>query len=175
MKKNLEEKSCIEDLPTPTKSLEFWKTISLKNDYTSCTLIDALSTNFIHLSFEILQFFELNDIAKSRMIAEVDLVRVSLLDMGFPFGTSRKNVFSKARDLGLKACPEYLAPLLRLDYLNQPKGEEIQLATEPIWLRKQINMFFLLRHDSEGLWLDMAKVSPTEFCQSSDQWIFCKA
>jgi hypothetical protein len=63
---------------------------------------------------------------------DVDLVVVSVSELGFDSRTSLGDIYRRARELGLELCPAEVAPLLRLQYLNQPIGEFLNIAMRPI-------------------------------------------
>ena len=86
-------------------------------------------------------------------MTEVDLVVVSLVELGLMDGVSRGELYEKALRLGLQPCPAEVGPQLRLQYQGQPNGEELIIGMEPIV-------------DSDGY--------PRVFsvaCNSSDQWL----
>jgi len=64
--------------------------------------------------------------------AELELVRVSVKELGFKKGATRQEIYQRAQELGLKICPNEVGPQLRLQYENQPNGEWIVVAMEPI-------------------------------------------
>jgi len=64
---------------------------------------------------------------------DVDLVALSLVDMGFEGErVAIADVYARARQLGLELCPAEVGPQLRLQYLEQPLGEFLRIAMEPI-------------------------------------------
>ncbi|MDO8664011.1 MAG: hypothetical protein Q7K44_00445, partial [Candidatus Liptonbacteria bacterium] len=63
---------------------------------------------------------------------EVDLVNVSVAELGFKNGAPRKDIYERAVSLGLELCPNEVGPQLRLQYTDQPKGEWLRIAMEPI-------------------------------------------
>ena len=63
---------------------------------------------------------------------EVDLVVVSVAELGFPDGATRKQIYAKAQELGLELCPPEVGPQLRLQYKDQPNGEWLLIGMEPI-------------------------------------------
>jgi hypothetical protein len=63
---------------------------------------------------------------------DVDLVVVSVAELGFPNGARLAEIHRRAGELGLELCPAEAAPLLRLAYTNQPMGEFLNVAMRPI-------------------------------------------
>ncbi|MDP3996150.1 MAG: hypothetical protein Q8P86_00455 [bacterium] len=63
---------------------------------------------------------------------EVDLVIVSNAELGFENGATVKETYSRAKEFGLELCPNEVGPQLRLQYKDQPKGEWLLVAMEPI-------------------------------------------
>jgi hypothetical protein len=68
----------------------------------------------------------------SQVKADVDLVVVSVADLGFTNGARLADIHRRAGELGLELCPAEAAPLLRLAYTNQPMGEFLNVAMRPI-------------------------------------------
>jgi hypothetical protein len=69
----------------------------------------------------------------SKTPTQVDLVIVSVSELGFGAdGAPIAEVHARARQLGLELCAPEVAPLLRLQYLDQPLGEFLRVAMEPI-------------------------------------------
>jgi hypothetical protein len=64
--------------------------------------------------------------------SDVDLVVVSVAELGFPSGAPLADIHRRAGELGLELCPAEVAPLLRLAYTNQPMGEFLNVAMRPI-------------------------------------------
>jgi hypothetical protein len=69
----------------------------------------------------------------SRTKSELDLVILSVFDLGFgKQGASIKDIFARAELLGFALCPPEVGPQLRLQYLDQPPGEVLHIAMQPI-------------------------------------------
>jgi hypothetical protein len=63
---------------------------------------------------------------------ELDLVVVSASELGLRNATPVADIYRRAAELGLELCPAEAAPLLRLQYLDQPVGEFLSVAMQPI-------------------------------------------
>ena len=84
---------------------------------------------------------------------EIQLVNLSVADLGFKEGANYENICSKAKQLGLELCPNEVGPQLRLQYKDQPKGEYLRIAMEPITdSGGNLSLFGVARGD-DGLWL----------------------
>jgi hypothetical protein len=70
--------------------------------------------------------------AFSQTRTDVDLVVVSLAELGFNDRTSLADIHRRAGELGLELCAGEVAPLLRLQYADQPIGEFLNIAMRPI-------------------------------------------
>jgi hypothetical protein len=66
------------------------------------------------------------------MKTDVELVLVSAADLGVQTESSLAGVYKRARQVGLELCPAEVGPQLRLDYRNQPLGEALDIAMEPL-------------------------------------------
>ena len=104
---------------------------------------------------------------------EVDLVKVTVAELGFKKGARRNQIYERARDLGLELCPPEVGPQLRLQYQDQPNGEWILVAMEPIVDSDGgPELFSVGRSDSE-LWLSSYWSSPGDFWYADGRWVFC--
>ena len=64
---------------------------------------------------------------------QADLVVLSVPELGFEGNlASVADIHARARQLGLELCPAEIGPQLRLQYLDQPAGEFLRIAMEPI-------------------------------------------
>ncbi len=109
----------------------------------------------------------------NKEIIEVGLVKISVAELRFKRGAFRSQIYERALSSGLLSlCPAEVGPNLRLQYSDQPDGELIFLAMEPINdSHDNLNIFALGRSGPE-LWLE--GVSYVEgFCYPFTQWVFC--
>jgi len=66
------------------------------------------------------------------MKTDVELVLVSAADLGVETESSLADVYKRARQVGLELCPAEVGLQLRLDYRNQPRGDALTIAMEPV-------------------------------------------
>lgn|SRR5690606_15246540 len=58
----------------------------------------------------------------------VEIVELSVRDLGFPNGATLPEIFRQANELGLQLCPPELGPYLRLEYVDQDEGDSGDLS-----------------------------------------------
>lgn len=80
---------------------------------------------------------------------ELDLVVLSVFELGFGDRDARndvelgasvevslRDIYARAVSLGFELCPAEVGPALRLQYLDQPLGEFLQIAMNPLALHR---------------------------------------
>lgn len=105
---------------------------------------------------------------------DADLVVVSVAELGFKDGATRADIYTRAQELGLSLCPAEVGPQLRLQYTNQPKGEWLLVAMEPIAGSVGSLGVFLVGHDGYGLWLHGNRGHADSFWNGDDRWVFLR-
>ncbi len=105
---------------------------------------------------------------------EVDLVNVSVAELGFKEGATRKDIYNKAKKLGLELCLNEVGPQLCLQYKDQPSGEWIRIAMEPISDSDGDLSIFRVEHDDRGLWLRGLYGFPDRFWLGYDRFVFVR-
>ena len=105
---------------------------------------------------------------------EVDLVKVTVAELGFKKGARRNQIYERARDLGLELCPPEVGPQLRLQYQDQPNGEWILVAMEPIVASNGGPRLFYVGRDDSGLWLHSIWSHPDSVWLPDVQCVFCR-
>lgn len=68
----------------------------------------------------------------SKTRIDVDLVVITVAELGFDDAASLADIYLRAAALGLELCPAEAAPALRLQYRDQPLGEFLHVAMRPI-------------------------------------------
>jgi len=77
----------------------------------------------------------------SKTEIELDLVNVSVRELGFKQGAKRSDIITKALELGLQLCPSEVGPQLRLQYTDQPNGEWLLVGMDPSPVRTAASTF----------------------------------
>ena len=103
---------------------------------------------------------------------EVELVVVSVAELGFKDGAKYSDICERAKQLGLALCPPEVGPQLRLQYKDQPKGEWLRIAMEPITVSGGNLEVFLVEHDDDGLWLYSDDGLPGSFWYGFSRFVF---
>lgn len=104
--------------------------------------------------------------------AEIDLVIVSNVDLGFKEGACLRDTYKRALKLGLVLCPNEVGPQLRLQYTDQPMDEWLLIAMDSIKNSVgDLSVFDVVRYDS-GSWLFGDDGRPDDFWDSDDRFVF---
>jgi len=85
---------------------------------------------------------------------QVDLVRLTVKDLGFSNYATTDDLYKRAEDLGLELCPAEVGPQYRLQYMDQPMNEWIYVGMKQISDSGGIPDVFELEHFDDGLWLN---------------------
>lgn len=81
---------------------------------------------------------------------EVDLVVLSVAELGFEDGATYRNICARASELGLNLCPNELGPALREQYPDQPRGEWLIVAMDAVSDSDGYLRLFRVGHDGRG-------------------------
>jgi hypothetical protein len=113
-------------------------------------------------------------------------VELTVGDLGFPDGATTKQIFTKARVLGLQLCPLELGPYLRMEYLDQTEeysGDSLQrhqapsgsitIASEILNEDDDFPKGFYLRKINGVLWLRGYRADYLHVWNPDDQFVFC--
>jgi hypothetical protein len=93
-------------------------------------------------------------------VEQIDLVNVSVGELGFGKATRYDAICQRAKERGLELCPLEVGPQLRLQYLDQPLGEWFIVAMEAIRDSDGDLRVFAVEHGGDGLWLGGEYGSP---------------
>jgi hypothetical protein len=106
---------------------------------------------------------------------EVELVIASGADLGFKGSATRADIYKRAQELGLDRCPAEVGPQLRLQYTDQPNGEWLLIAMEPIaGSDGDLVVFRVGRRGGGTRWLNGDYGGPVSVCRADDRWVFLR-
>ena len=107
---------------------------------------------------------------------QIDLVNISVRELGFDRATHYDAICARAKELGLELCPPEVGPQLRLQHLDQPLDEWLCVAMEPIRDSDGDLGVFLVERDDDGLWLSSDYGRPDTLWLPDDRFVFraCK-
>ena len=132
--------------------LEFFKKIST-GGLARETLIQRLVDTGIRFNKYAEILFEHQSFSPSHQTEKVSLVKVKLSDLGLNGPCSFQNIANRASRLGLRLCPLYLGAFLRLEYLEQPEGPYLTIASPQPESDENYPTGFYIRNFENSLWL----------------------
>jgi hypothetical protein len=112
---------------------DLWKAVGLGVYHDANAQRDALRAAPVLIHIDNWADQILNRIAFRQTDTRLNLVQTTVSDLGF--GSNRaslKDIYERALQLGLVLCPAEVGSALRLAYLDQPLGEYLHIAMEPI-------------------------------------------
>jgi len=151
---------------------EIWRTIKLG----TCKTPDEYRTALKKVHYRIGHWSNdaLGKTSCAQEETEVDLVLLSVKELGFGNGAYYKDICAKALELGLELCPAEVGPALRLAYKDQPRGEWLRVAMEAITDSDGDPRIFAVVYDSGKLWLDADDGYPEMFWDADDRVVFLR-
>lgn len=108
----------------------------------------------------------------SRREVEVEPVVTSVGELGFECGTTYDKICSRAKGLGWELFSIEAVLRLRLQYINQPIGEHLVVATEPVVDRASGNSYLFTLSCDGVLCLGADAGGFESFYAAHDQFVF---
>ena len=110
-----------------------WRTITLGAHTGVDAYRDALDAAGIKVGVAADEILGRPAFAYATMKLEVELAIVSVAELGLDAeASSYAEIYARAKRVGLELCPAEVGPRLRLDYRNQPLGDALDVAMEPV-------------------------------------------
>lgn len=160
-------------VPSDEKTLfNVWKTIKLGNYKNADEFRKALKKNGFKTGDWANDILDKPAFTVAGAEEEIQLVNVSVADLGFKNGATYKGICAKAKELGLELCPNEVGPQLRLQYKDQPKGEHLCIAMEPITDSVGNLYIFGVGRGDDALWLDGNYGSSVHFWLARHRFVF---
>jgi hypothetical protein len=106
---------------------------------------------------------------------EIDLVVLSVAALGFDEeGASLAAIHARAAQLGLELCPVEVAAQLRIQYLDQPIGELLRVAVEPVVTNDGELVTLTVANGGAGPILISGHASPDFIMPSAARFVFIR-
>ena len=116
----------------------------------------------------------LNKTKLSKSKQSLDLVVRSVKELGFPNRAKLEDIYKAAKNQGLDLCPDEVGPQLRLQYSNQPNGEWLVIAMEPIKDSFGDLSLFRVKCDYGDRWLHAVCSRPDRFWGAVRRFVFVR-
>ena len=123
----------------PVADLKAWKTVTLGTRRGVDGYRDALERAGIKIGDSADEILGRPTFPYSTTRTEIELVVLSVAQLGVEAEAEPlAGVYQRARRIGLELCPAEVGPQLRLDYRDQPLGDALNIAMEPVarWSRQ---------------------------------------
>jgi hypothetical protein len=113
--------------------LSIWRTISLGTAKGVHAYRDALGAEGIKIGDSADEILGRPAFFYARAPKQVELVVLSAAELGVEADAApHAEVYRRAKQMGLELCPAEVGPQLRLEYRDQPLGEALDIAMEPV-------------------------------------------
>jgi hypothetical protein len=112
--------------------LQVWQTITLGTYKGVDAYRDVMDSAGIKIRDSANEILSRPAFPYARVKTEVKLALLSASELGAETESSLSDVYKGAKQVGLALCPAEVGPQLRLHYRNQPLGEALNIAMEPI-------------------------------------------
>ncbi len=160
--------------PETTPTFPTWKTIALGIHKSADEYRKALKVNGFKIGDWANDILGKPAFTASDTETEIELVKMTVAELGFKEGTTRKDVYERAIELGLKLCPNEVGPALRLQYTDQPMGEWLLIAMDSITDSNGNLDVFHTERNSDGLGL-YGSIGYYDYRWGADsQWVFSR-
>src|SRR3989344_3774226 len=157
------------------QAFRIWKTITLGTGLrTADEFRGALKSNGFHIDDWGKDILGKPAFTTAPKETEVDLVVVSVAELGFKNGATRREIYERSQELGLELCPAEVGPQLRLQYKDQPRGEWLLIGMEPITDSDGHPSVFSVECGDDGLWLGGNHGHPGSFWPCPNRWVFLR-
>lgn len=150
-----------------------WKTVTIGTFRTTDDLVSQLkraNARTTDWSMDVI-----THIAPHQSEAKVELVRLTLADLGFSSAPTWVEILAAANQAGLDPVPEEIGPQLVLKYKDQPVGEWLWIGMRPIMDSVGDPSIFYLVGVGNGGTLDADHAGPnSHFNSLSGLWVFSR-
>jgi hypothetical protein len=161
-------------LRLPLMQRPAWKTVQLGLHRTADDYRTALQQNGFRLGSWASDIMGQPAFTVSQESTSVELVLMTVAELGFKNGAKRSDIYQRALELGFELCPSEVGPALRLAYPDQPKNEWIWIGMDPISDSGGAPGVFDVAHDGFGRWLRTDCDYPDGVWAGLRRWVFVR-
>jgi len=112
---------------------QIWRKITLGTYKDVDAYRDALDSARVKIGLSADEILGRPAFPYAKIKTDVELAVLSAAELGVESDeSSLSDVYERAREAGLELCPAEVGPQLRLNYRNQPLGEALDIAMEPV-------------------------------------------
>ncbi len=156
------------------RAFQVWKTIKLGTHKDAAALKQAIVENGLQMIDRASDIIGKPAFTLATEETTLDLVNVSVADLGFTKVALLNDVdiYARAIELGLSLCPAEVGPQLRRQYLDQPKGEWLRIAMKAIADSGGDINVFRVGHDEVGRRLGTYWVGPGSVQNPTYRFVF---
>lgn len=157
-----------------TTALKVWKTIKLGGVKNGKGFVSEIEKRDCRVGDWAKHMLSQKVFSVAKEETDIDLIVLSVAELGFKDGANYCDTCARAIELGLELCPAEVGPQLRLQYADQPRGEWLVIAMEPIRVSGGGLGVFLVGHDGGGRWLSGRYGRPVDFWRADYRFVFCR-
>jgi hypothetical protein len=103
---------------------------------------------------------------------ELDIVVLSVAELGFKNSARRDQIYARALELGFQLCPATVGPVLRLACKDQLRDEWFVIAMEPIVSGYGSPSVFSVGRRSDGQWMHADSGNSGDYWDPGFRWAF---
>jgi|SRR5215204_6583314 hypothetical protein len=119
--------------PVALTEAQAWKTIEIGGRKGVRAYRDALDAGAVRIGDSANEILGRPAFRYADVRENVELVVRSVAELGLEGdGATLADIYGRARRIGLALCPAEVGPQLRLAYVDQPLGEVLHIAMEPV-------------------------------------------
>ncbi len=113
------------------------------------------------------------DFLTTRQPEEIELVKLTVGDLGLGERPTTDQVYARIAELGLELCPPEVGPYYRLAHLDQAMDDWVIVGMEPFTNEDGESCVFCVERSSGGLWLNDYWAEPDRGWGTDYQFLFC--
>lgn len=151
-----------------------WKSVTLGGFSRPVDLFNALDLAGCGIGDVAQEILVRPSFTLSNAVSKVDLVPLSGAQLGLTGATSVAEIYARANKLGFALAAAELGPQLRLQYHDQPVGEFLYVAMEPIKTREGEPAIFVVANGGADLVLIGQSVAEDVKIPASWRFVFVR-